>query len=474
MVIIETTPWDELLLASMEIAVAHAHLGQAVDYFFLEDASTERRRIKAWIRRIGPLSWAMAARPERLLLEQMKAHVSDNQLPVTVHVVKRREWMLRTKRLRRDMFENIPSLKLGGLDAGKYILSSLITRTKDPYLSPKRHLRSLQHSAQKFQSIAGFSHRILTALMPAAVVVFNGRFLENGAIVEVCKKLEIPISFHEKGGRLGGRFFFEEFPIHDVRNRGLAARRAWDSMTTREREDASAMAVEFLEKAPSEGGLGAYRAPKTQQTHIAAKAKGQAKKAVFFTSTELEYVPNGIVSPTSGFPSQFDGVVAISRACSELGWDLTVRIHPNVSNSRWNERRRWDQKLAEAIVSGRVLGSRSGADSYQLIREADLVVVWHSTIGLEAVFRGIPTLCMVETDYSNAGADVMVASPEDDLVELLHQAVNHRPSTDSALPFIHHFLTRGVSFKHLNPDLLSYRRLMNPLARFVWGLARRF
>lgn len=474
LVIIETTPWDELLLASMEIAISRAHLGQAVEYFFLEDASTERRRIKSWIRRIGPLSRALMVRPERLLLEHMKSYVTRNDLPVAIHVVKRREWMRRAKRLPRSIFENIPGLTLGGLDAGKYILSSLITQTKDPYPSSKRHLGALQRSVQRFQSIAGFSHRMLTEMKPATVVVFNGRFLENGAIIEVCKKLEIPISFHEKGGRLGGRYFFEEFPIHDARNRGLAARRAWESMTTREREDASALAVEFLEKAPVEGGLGAYRAPKTQQIHIAPKANGRAKKVVFFTSTELEYVPDGVVSPRSGFSNQFDGIIALSRACRELGWDLTVRIHPNVSNTGGNERRRWDQKLSQAVVSGRVLGSRSGADSYQLIREADLVVVWHSTIALEAVFRGTPALCMAETVYSHAGADVIVASPEDDLVELLHQAVNHRPSADSALPFIHHFLTHGVAFKHLNPDLLSYRRLMNPLARFVWGLARRF
>lgn len=473
LVVIEATPWDGLLLRSMEIAVAHAHLGQPVEYFFLEDAATERRRIKSWIRRVEPLARVLSARPERLLLEQMKAYVANNGLPVNIQVVRRRDWAERTESVRNDRFEDIRSLKLDGREAGKYILSSLITQTKNPYPSPKRHSRALQYSAQKFRNIAKFSHDTLVGLMPDKVLVFNGRFLENGAVIEVCKELDIPVSFYGRGGLLGERIFYEDFPIHDRLKSGVTAKQEWEAMTERERADSAAVAAEFLEKARGKGGLGLHRSPRTKKIPLPPKANRKAKKVVFFTSTELEYVPVGIISSSVGFPDQFEAIIELSRACRELSWDLVIRVHPNVSNSGRHERKRWDRKLAQHLVRGRVLGSRSGVDSYQLLEDADLVAVWHSTIGVEAVFRGIPVLCMTETAYSHAGSDVKVVALEDNLVDNLRQTIANRPQRDSVLCYVHYFLTFGVSFQHLSPDSLSHSRFMNPLARFTWSRAKK-
>lgn len=469
-IVLETSPWETLLLGAMEVAMKSVSSGNEVDLIFLEDAATEQRRLKSLLRRVPLLSALLSAQPERIALKKFEEYTKSKNLHVKVHIVPKRSWHSFHERIPLSSKYMSADLRINGLSAGPYILSSFTHRKKDPLAVPKSRSWHLQSEISRFRSISAFTERILVTLRPNEVVVSNGRLLEQGAIVETCRELQIPVSFHEVGGRSGRRYFWQEWSPHDVKRRGSQALKVWDSLSSSERRSAADRILEKLQRAEKFGGLDPVLTGK--RTSELPKHNPSSPLVVFFSSTELEFRHNQFL-PQDGLSDQYQGVIALSRECRNLDWNLIVRVHPNVAKSSRAEKRRWDVALGRDMMWGQVCASDSGVDTYRLLRDADLVVVWHSSVGLEAVYRRIPTICLTESLYLHAGADVVMAKTAAELPQLLRKALEHRPRPESVYPSMHAFLTDGHEFEYLQADAFSYPNAMGPIARMAWRLVAR-
>jgi hypothetical protein len=456
----ETVPWELHFLASLELAIDHAEKGWLVDYFFFEDAFqfplSHPRRLFGHARIPSRIVEFFDLKPELRTLRRYAEYVAESCLAIRVHVVPPALWRASHARGDREsaLLAELKGFNTGTLNADKYIRSSLIALTSDIAASPVRYPRLLRNLQSTFAGLARFGEVVMTENAFDRVVVFNGRFAENGPFVEIAQRLRMEVCFHERGGLVEGNYSFHSWRPHDLAKRGEQALFDWKNLDSRTKKIRSRAIQQQFERAEHSGGLAFSRV--LSERAIRPDAAKTGNLVVFFTSTEGEFASVPGLSQDSCFENQFEALVALSNACAELGFDLRIRIHPNVSSSSRHEKQRWNRHLRSAIRASHVYASDNRVDSYELLSQASVVCVWQSTLGLESVWRGIPTITFAETPYESAGCDVRrVASPENLQGQIL-EALGSSPDPKSVFPFANHKFFGGERFTHLDLEEWSF------------------
>lgn len=481
LLVLETTPWQHHLQTSIEISIDHALNRGPVEFWFFEGASTERnttsRKILNALKKSHLLTTALDLRPEIAVLERFQREIVERDLPITFQRVTQDCWAKSGKRphhrirrvadFRYSGIVELATLEIDGLSAGGYILSSLVSECNDPLPDVAKRRRLIERSLAKFSDLADFVRKIFDASEPDEVLVFNGRFAEQGPLIGLAEEREIPVFFHERGGLAGNTFFHEAWRPHDLRKKGQQALEKWGNLSPTAKKRTRASVLSSLTAARDQGGLVRRSTSRPKAEEFVTGHITESVKVVFFTSTETEFT-FGNFAPLSAFKSQYEAVTAVSRACKELGWDLKVRVHPNVSGTSQKERRRWNSNLKGDLATGTLITSSSKIDSYSLLDTADLVAVWHSTIGLEALHAGIPVLSLAETPYEHAGAAVSRALKDRDLRGIMRAAVSQNPNPETGVPYLDYLVTHGYDFKLTNSEEWQHgysRKLLPKLLR---------
>ena len=77
-------------------------------------------------------------------------------------------------------------------------------------------------------------------------------------------------------------------------------------------------------------------------------------------------------------------------------------IHPNIINKSRAEKSRLRENVAkfqESLPHARIFSATSKVSSYDLIKRSDLIVVWNSTVGIEASFRSKPVVHLQASEW---------------------------------------------------------------------------
>ena len=106
-----------------------------------------------------------------------------------------------------------------------------------------------------------------------------------------------------------------------------------------------------------------------------------------------------------------------------------MRVHPNLSKSD-NSQTRFLEILDHEFgdrKSGNleVIPASSSISTYDLIDACDLIITFGSTVGIEAVYRGRPSILMGKALYEDLGCVIRPNSHED-LIEILNHYVLFR------------------------------------------------
>ena len=118
------------------------------------------------------------------------------------------------------------------------------------------------------------------------------------------------------------------------------------------------------------------------------KVKGSHKSVGFFSSSQDEFLHLDPDWQRHSWESQVTAFDAVMDRLESLGYEIFLRIHPNLATKahsyfkfekaefKWLERRHPNLKIYwhDEVVN-----------TYELLKDIDLCVVWDSTVGLEAI-----------------------------------------------------------------------------------------
>ena len=258
-------------------------------------------------------------------------------------------------------------------------------------------------------SLAERVDQILDRLQPQALVVFNGLMYPEAVARAVARRRGLPVVTHEGGLKPFSAFFSQaDATFREVERRadyklGDTQRRALETELPARRQGRFSMAgVRFW--------------PQMQALPERLRAALEAHRAVVAVFTNVGFDTSQIHANTL-YPDQFAWLEDLQAAIQAHPETLfVIRAHPDEDRPGKASRESVAQWVAD-----RSLGSRENVlfvppceyvSSYELIEGSKFVLVYNSSVGLEACIMGAPVLCAGRARYTQVPTAVLPASTE--------------------------------------------------------------
>lgn len=315
--------------------------------------------------------------------------------------------------------EEFRRIEYKGVYIGYGAMSTYIqlTRDMDPILT-KRVVAYLNKLLVQQVILTELFERACDDFKPDLVVFHNGRLAQYKPILNVCQKKRIHFittEFLTDSKNDIMKNYFEDCIPHNVYFNTQKYEHFWNNYPKDERELIGRSYFENKRR-------GTY---KKEINFIGAQISGSLpdswdtgkRHIVIFNSSQDEYCAiDKEVDNAALFHSQIDGIKKIVRHFEgDDTVQLFLRVHPNLSNVQFAY-----HKDIYKIQSSNftIIPPDSSISSYSLLDNADLVIVFGSTMGLESAYWGKPTICLAYALYRLLGV-VYTPQNEDELWSLL-------------------------------------------------------
>jgi hypothetical protein len=247
----------------------------------------------------------------------------------------------------------------------------------------REYILSAWNVAQKFSDFLDRTH-------PRAVVVFNGQFFPEATARYVARKRGIRVITHEVGLQPASAFFADgeataypiripdEFELNDEQNAKLDA-----YLTKRFQGDFTMAGIKF------------WADMKGLDESFLQKAAGFKQIVPIFTNVIFDTSQPHANTVFEDMFKWLDMTLEVIR--EHLETLFVIRAHPDELRVRKSSR---ETAAAWVEASGAdkepnvvFVGPRETLSSYELIQKSKFVMVYNSTIGLEAAIMGAAVLC---------------------------------------------------------------------------------
>jgi hypothetical protein len=231
----------------------------------------------------------------------------------------------------------------------------------------------------------------------------NGRFVDQWTFIETLKRLQgsvVEIFFFEKGFTpqtyyIGNTSLLNRMELQDQI-------RSIQSISTESKERAK---LWFDHRMDLSFG---HEFTKTWHPIVSVNRLEQVSQqpvVTIFTSSQDEFELLGSMWKKSKWENQWKAFEAVIEKFSSLGYLVRIRVHPNFLNKSRHERKETGKilkTLAHCHPKLILFKASDRVNSYSLLFDSSLVVVWGSTIGLEAVRLGIPTMLLNASEWDES------------------------------------------------------------------------
>jgi hypothetical protein len=124
------------------------------------------------------------------------------------------------------------------------------------------------------------------------------------------------------------------------------------------------------------------------------RKKSDRRLVVFYAASEWEHsAVNHTQKKTNAFVDQYHAFRDLMEKFIEQNWEVVLKLHPlkkdNLGRNRQDE---W--KILSALEKINILDKETTIDTFKLMEQSDLNIVWESSVGLECIAKGLPVLVL--------------------------------------------------------------------------------
>lgn len=342
--------------------------------------------------------------------------------------------------------EAVKALSYDGCDIGMAAMSSVISHIREPNPDIEQHRELIQNNIASAMRVYFMISRLLRDETYSRVIVFNGRFSTHRPVLRVARKMGVEVLVHERGTYANEyAVTYNTYP-HDL---NYVAQQLLEIKRTVPAEEQERVGRAWFEerRLGEEQNWRSFIANQTRHK-LPPEINSSKLKIAIFNSSEDEF--QAIEEWTNPYyESQNEGIRKILEECAGREILFFLRVHPNLGgivNSQTGELDRIRERYDNLVY----IGPESDVSTYDLIREVDLVIVFGSTVGIEAAFMGKTVFLMGNTPYRVLEACV---KPKDHghLLALIDEHLNGTEQTaateNDALVYGYWQKTRGTPFR---------------------------
>ena len=343
--------------------------------------------------------------------------------------------------------EELKRYRLDDFDVGCAVLSSVVSVLREPDVDLHRHRRMVRNFMRAAWMVHTSMRRYLRRRRPDRVYLFNGRFAPLRAVRRACEAADVPFVTHERGCDLNHYWTIENTTIHDRKYVEAAIRDAWDRAGRD--SDRERVARRWFEDRAGGVRQNWYSFVDAQRRDLLPAGWDAEKRNVAaFVSSEDEFVGIGDEWDNPIYGTQMKGLAAIVDAVTSTSdrLHLYVRVHPNLADLDNSQTRALARMQSPRVT---VIPAESPVGSYALLGACDKVLAFGSTIGIEAVHWGKPSVLAGAAYYGNLGG-VYVPATHEELMAMLRADLAPRDA-EAALMYGYFFATFGTRHNHYRP-----------------------
>jgi hypothetical protein len=373
---------------------------------------------------------------------------------------------------------NIKHWQLDGRDLGWGVLSSLVSATQDPEPDLDRNRGLIRRFAASSEKVYYSVKKFICENNIDLVYIFNGRLHATRAVIAACEEQKTEYKVHERGANINLYEIFPNCLPHSIKYNSSEIINIWRNETNYElkKEIGSSWFTERRNKSSKDW----YSYTSNQQENeLPNDWNNKNYNITVFSSSEDEYVSVGGEWENHIYRSQLEGIKRLADDLELVNkkYHITVRMHPNQSRLK-NHQTELLRRFKHARV--KIIAPESPVDTYALVERSDVVVTFGSTVGIEAVYWGTPSVLLGRSFYQDLGAVHSAKSHEDGLKAILNPTLGNKEMT---LAYGYWANTRGIPFKYFEAEgffegkfkgtQINGRLSFSALQKLKWSIKKR-
>lgn len=339
---------------------------------------------------------------------------------------------------------DLRSLRIENFEIGWAVLSSVISLTRDPTPDLSRQADLISRFLNAALSVYRSVQRYVDHRQIDRMYVFNGRLAPCRAALRACQSRNVPCLVHDRGFDLQHYELYRNTSPHDIAYVQSEIAAYWEKGARDPKRDETGSGF-FIERA--KGRIQNWFSFVTSQREGLLPQDWTSSRInlVIFNSSEDEFASIGDEWQNPLYQTQRDGLLRILESLRSWNKDFHVylRMHPNLREVD-NEDTRGLLQLSAPFLT--VIPPDSPVSTYALIEHADRVLSFGSTVGIEAVYWGTPSILAGRSFYRDLGGTYNPGS-HDELMTLLKTDLSPRDRT-AALKFGYYYASYGIRHKY--------------------------
>lgn len=356
---------------------------------------------------------------------------------------------------------DLKKIEYKGIDIGYAVVSTYVTLTRN--LNPKFD-ESYYHLINEFlKSSVILTEALIQAIKeikPDRICLSNGRLFETKPALRLGQQNNIETYVYEVTGispNFRTVYFINTLP-HDIQYNTQLINDFWNN-SKQIIDEKIKIGEDFYKK--KKLGIAVNDVSYTASQNIGQLPEGWDKtkmNIVIFNSSEDEFVAIGEEYEKKIFPSQIEGMEYIlSENVDRNDIHFYIRIHPNLKKIQYKYHLDI-YKFAE-YSNCDIIPADSPVSTYSLIDNANKIIAFGSTTGIEACFWNKPVILLSTTFYSNLDVAYLPQDKEE-LQELIREPILKPKSIIGALKYGYYSSDmRGQKFQYFNYNFSNYKQI---------------
>ncbi len=301
-----------------------------------------------------------------------------------------------------DSIEELRRLQYDSYDVGETLVGCVFNNFRTCYPVFEETTCFMRRAAVASLTLYRVVRAFLRENKPDVAYFFNGRGATSRCLVRACQAEGISFYTHERGSRIESYSLWPNTVPHDYGFRAQDVMQVWEK-NPNEAEKRAIAEVFF-------SNLRRGKYPSNYNNYLVKQRSGTLpddwmdvrRRIVLFTSSEIEHgaIANlGFRQLYANFATAMNRIV---EGLQEQNYDgkLFIRMHPNSAGEATSILKQFhyaDSPMVKLILPGEAV------DSYELVLTAEKVIVFNSTIGIEAARMGRPVITLNSCVYDALG-----------------------------------------------------------------------
>ena len=291
--------------------------------------------------------------------------------------------------------QELKDLNYKGCDVGMAVASSLISYTRNHKPDLRYYTSFIERGLKTAMRIYEVAEKVLNQVQPDEVYLFNGRFLEVRPFMRVCEQRNITFYTHERGGILSKYMLRQGSIPHSLATAAIEIETLWGEGGPAKEEIGNKFYTDRRDRVVQ--GWHTFTDSQTWNKLPPGFDKSKENIVIFNSSMDEYEGIAGFNNPI--YEDDNDGIRKILEAfANDTSKHFYLRVHPNLKQLK-NVQLDEINQIALKYKNISVISAEEDIDTYGLMDNADKVITFGSTMGMESVYWSKPVILLGRALY---------------------------------------------------------------------------